>query len=331
VVVLLETHDAYLGHDAGRRHPERPERLHAVLAGAQAAGLGRDLVAVSPRPATMDELARVHGRELVTTIETAIAAQRVRFDPDTTAGPGSWDAAVLAAGAGLDAVERLGRGEADAAFCAVRPPGHHADANWPRGFCLLNNVAVTAVALADAGARVAIVDYDAHHGNGTQDLLRGRDDVLCVSLHEYGRAVYPGSGGLRENAATVINVPLPSGTAGDAYAAAFARVVEPAVAAFDPDWLLISAGFDGHRADPLADLALVAEDFGFLTARCVARAPRGRVIAFLEGGYDLDALAESTTACVRALAGDAPTTPESDGSGRGLDVIGEIEAVRRGI
>jgi acetoin utilization deacetylase AcuC-like enzyme len=328
VVVLLETHEAYLRHDPGPHHPERPERLLAVRAGAERAGLGSGLVAVTPRPATTDELARVHGTGLIQTIEAAIADQRVRFDPDTVAGPGSWEAAVFAAGAGLDAVERLRRGEGDAAFCAVRPPGHHADNSWPRGFCLLNNIVVAAAALFDAGERVAIIDYDAHHGNGTQALVGGEPGVLYVSLHEYGPRVYPQSGGLAENAPGVINVPLASGTAGDAYAAAFARVIEPAVGAFQPDWLLVSAGFDGHRDDPQTDLGLVAADFAFLTARCVALAPAGRVVAFLEGGYDFDALVDSTQACVRALAGEEISRPSSNGGGRGMDVIDELELLR---
>jgi acetoin utilization deacetylase AcuC-like enzyme len=330
VVVLLESHDAYLGHDPGRWHPERAERLEAVRIGIDRAGLGTDLVAVSPRRATTDELARVHPPELLDAIERAAIGGPVHVDADTVIGPGSWEAAIRAAGAGLDAMERLVRGEADAAFCAVRPPGHHADATGPRGFCLLNNIAVTAAALAAGGARVAIVDYDAHHGNGTQGLLGDRGDVLYVSLHEYGRSVYPGSGGIDENTPTVINVPLPSGTAGDSYAAAFDLVVEPAITSFRPDWLLISAGFDAHRDDPLTDMGLVAGDFGFLTTRCVALAPRGRVVAFLEGGYDLEALAASTTACMLALAGDAPTSPQSQGDGRGLDSVSEVQARRRG-
>lgn len=328
VAVLFETHEAYLDHDPGAGHPEHPERLRAVRAGVEAAGLGDELVPVTPRPATREELERVHPAGYLDELESFCSGSGMRaIDPDTRVSDGSWAAALLAAGAGIDAAERLRRGEADAAFCAVRPPGHHATASRAMGFCLLNNVAVTAGALAAAGDKVVIVDYDAHHGNGTQAIFWLDPRVLYVSLHEYGRLVYPGTGALDEigwgeGIGTTINVPFPPGTSGDAYRAAFDRVVGPAIEEFEPDWMLVSAGFDAHRDDPLTDLGLSAGDYSDLTARCASYAPRGRTIAFLEGGYDLIALGTSVAAAVAALGGSrlVPEAP-STGTGRGLDVV----------
>ena len=333
VPVLFETHEGYLDHDPGRSHPEHPERLRAVRAGVEAAGLGSELVAVTPRPATRAELERVHPGGFLDDLERFVASGMRSIDPDTRVSAGSWDAALLAAGAGVDAAERLRRGEGDAAFCAVRPPGHHASGARSMGFCLLNNVAVTATALAAVGERVAIVDYDAHHGNGTQAIFWSDPNVLYVSLHEYGRLVYPGTGDLEERGAgqgagTTINLPFPPGTSGDAYRAAFDRVVTPAIGAFEPHWMLISAGFDAHRDDPLTDLGLSAGDYADLTGRCAALVPAGRTIAFLEGGYDLVALGTSVAAAVAALGGGRllPEAP-STGTGRGLDVVDAAVAV----
>ena len=181
--MLVETHEAYLEHDPGAHHPEHPERLRAVRAGVEASGID-DVAVVAPRPATDDELARVHPIDFVADLRRFCEGGGRVIDADTRVSDGSWHAALLAAGAGLDAVERLRRGEGVAAFCAVRPPGHHATAARAMGFCLLNNIAVTAAALADAGERVVIVDYDAHHGNGTQAIFWTDPRVLYVSLHE---------------------------------------------------------------------------------------------------------------------------------------------------
>ncbi|HEX7166515.1 MAG TPA: histone deacetylase [Acidimicrobiales bacterium] len=335
MVVLLETHEAYLDHDPGFGHPERADRLRAVRAGADAAGLGSDLVAVTPRPATRAELERVHPADFLDDLDAFCHSGRRVIDADTRVSDGSWDAALLAAGAGLDAAERLVRGEGDAAFCAVRPPGHHASGRRAMGFCLLNNVAVTAAALADAGSRVAIVDYDVHHGNGTQAIFWDDPRVLYVSLHEFGPTAYPWTGALddvgsEQGEGTTVNLPFPSGTAGEAFRAAFDKVVAPAVGRFAPDWMLMSAGFDAHHDDPLAELVLSSGDFGDLTARLAAMAPTGRTIAFLEGGYDLVALGTSVAACVGALGGN-PLAPEAPttGSGRGLDVVDAAAKLHR--
>ena len=327
---LLLTHERYLEHDLGRGHPERPDRLRAVLAGIEAAGLGEAVALAVPRPATVDELARVHDRALVAMIEQSSLCGGGWLDADTATNEWSYDAALLAAGAGLSAIEALDAGEADSAFCAVRPPGHHATPTRAMGFCLFNNVAVTAAALAARGERVLIVDYDAHHGNGTQDAFWTDPGVAYASFHQF--PLYPGTGGLREVGAgagrgTTINLPLPAGATGDAFRAGVEEVLAPFAAQFDPTWLLISAGFDAHRADPITDLGLSAGDYADLTADLLALAPPGRRIVFLEGGYDLDALGASAAACVGALVGErlVPEPPTSGGPGR--EVIDAVALV----
>jgi acetoin utilization deacetylase AcuC-like enzyme len=322
--VLLLTHERYLDHDIGRGHPERPDRLRAVLAGVEAAGLDDALTRALPRPATTAELARVHDEELISSIERSSAEGGGWLDADTATVEASYDAALLAAGAGLSAVEALDAGEAEAAFCAVRPPGHHATPVRSMGFCLFNNVAVTAAALAERGERVLVVDYDAHHGNGTQEVFWTDRRVAYVSYHQF--PLYPGTGGLREvgegdGHGTTVNLPLPAGATGDAYLAGVDEVLAPFAAAFRPTWLLISAGFDAHRADPITDLGLSAGDYADLTAALLELVPAGRRIVFLEGGYDLEALAASAAACVGAMAGQRIVPEPPSGGGPGRDAV----------
>ncbi|MBH99244.1 MAG: hypothetical protein CL467_01420 [Acidimicrobiaceae bacterium] len=302
----MVTDERFLSHEAGSRHPEQPARLSAVWEGLAAADIGDALVRVEPRPAEVEELLVVHPSSHLSRLEMIDAAGGGRVDPDTVMGPDSWEAARLAAGAGLVAIDALKKGVADFAFCAVRPPGHHAMPERSMGFCLLNNVAVAAAALANAGQKVVIVDLDAHHGNGTQDAFYGDDRVLFVSCHQW--PLYPGTGAADEvgtgaGIGTTVNLPVPPGTAGDDYRYAMDSLVVPVVENFKPDWLLISAGFDAHRADPLTDLGLTSGDYADLMGSLANLVSTGRVIAFLEGGYDLAALSDSVGASVAALLG----------------------------
>jgi acetoin utilization deacetylase AcuC-like enzyme len=321
VPVLVEMHPACGAHNPGRFHPERAERLAAVHQGLEPALSAGAARRVTPRPAGKEDLLRVHDPVTVDALASFCRAGGGDIDADTAAGPDSWDAALAAAGAGLDAIERLIAGEADAAFIAVRPPGHHATPTQAMGFCLLNNVAISAARLADAGERVLIVDFDAHHGNGTQDAFYSDPRVMYVSMHQW--PLYPGTGRLEQTGSgaaegTTVNLPLPAGATGDVYLAAVDEVIVPVAERFQPTWLMVSAGFDGHRDDPLTDLGLTSGDFSELTSRLCALVPRGRRLVTLEGGYDLAALANSTAACVAALAGERlqPEAQSSGGPGR---------------
>ncbi len=329
MTILLATHGAFLEHDTGHGHPERPSRLEAVRSGIAAAGLDEAVVPFLPAPASRSAIERVHPGRYLVALEELTSAGGGYLDADTVASEGSWDAMLRAAGAGLDAVARLDAGEADAAFCAVRPPGHHATQWRPMGFCLVNNVAVTAAALVDRGERVMVVDYDAHHGNGTQDIFYRDSRVLYVSFHEW--PLYPGTGAIHEvgegeGLGFTINFPFPAGTTGDIYRAAIDDVLAPVVERWRPTWLLISAGFDAHRRDPLTGLGLSAADFADITGQLAPFVPTGRRILFLEGGYDLEALACSAGAVLAQLAGTAyrPEPPTAGGPGRHV-----VAAVRR--
>jgi acetoin utilization deacetylase AcuC-like enzyme len=322
--VLYATHPRFCDHDTGPGHPERPARLRAVDDGIDAAGLREAVLAVVPVAAGCDDIARVHPEAYQRALAEFCAAGGGYLDGDTHAGSESWEAARLAAGAGLEVIRRLDAGHGDVGFCALRPPGHHALASRAMGFCLLNNVAVAAAGLADRGERVAIIDYDAHHGNGTQDSFWNDPRVFYVSMHQW--PMYPGTGrvdevGAGDGRGTTLNLPFPAGTTGDVYRRSVDDVVLPVLERWGPTWLLISAGFDGHRHDPLCGLGLTSGDYADLTRGLVELVPAGRRLLFLEGGYDLRALTTSTGAVLSALIDDGAYRPEApSGGGPGDEV-----------
>jgi len=299
-------------HRAPFGHPEHPGRLDASLAGIAEADL---LDAVSfrvPRSATADEISVAHTAAHVERLRAFCERGGGDIDGDTYAVAGSWATATRAVGAVLGAVDALRAGECDVAFAASRPPGHHAVAGQAMGFCLFNNVAVAAATIAARGERVAVIDWDVHHGNGTQDIFYDDLRVLYVSMHE--APLYPGTGRADEtggpNAPMAnLNLPFPAGTRGDVYRRAVDEVIAPVVERFAPDWLFISAGFDGHRQDPLAGLELTSADYADLATRLQRLVPAGRTAVVLEGGYDLEALTYSTGATLAAMV-DAPYRPE---------------------
>ena len=329
MTILLATHELFFRHDAGPHHPERPDRLGAVRVGVETSGVQEAVTAFEPTPASLDLIKRVHPGRYLQAIEELSLAGGGHIDADTAASADSYDAARLAVGAGLDSISRLDAGEAEVAFCAVRPPGHHATPTRPMGFCLINNVAVAASFLADRGEKVLIVDYDAHHGNGTQDIFYADPRVTYVSIHQY--PLYPGTGALSESGegagvGTTINIPLPAGATGDVFRAAIDQVIAPYVDAWQPTWLLLSAGFDAHRRDPITHLDLAAGDFADIARVLVPMVPKGRCVFFLEGGYDLEGLRHSVAATFSMLAGENHRPEPATDGGPGHHVV---DAVRR--
>ena len=325
-VVAIDRHDVPAGH------PERHDRLEAVRDGIAAAHLDDCLIEMPARRARLTELARVHDELYLEAVALLCEAGGGELDGDTSASPGSWSPAVEAAGLGLGAIEALRAGRGDAAFVAPRPPGHHATRDRAMGFCLLNNVAVAAAALVEEGEKVAIFDWDVHHGNGTQAIFWDNPLVLYASTHEW--PAYPGTGRAVETGGLgapglTVNVPLPVGATGDVALAAVDDVIGPVVDAFAPTWVLVSAGYDAHRDDPLADLAWSAGDYARLTARVQEWMPApGRLVVFLEGGYDLDALRSSVQATVATLAGEACLPEPPTHGGPGLDAVARARTAR---
>jgi acetoin utilization deacetylase AcuC-like enzyme len=292
-------HPLFEGHDPGLGHPERPARYSAVERAVVASGAPVEPASEAPR----GDLEQVHDAAYLTAVERLAAAGGGHLDPDTAVNDVSFRAAALASGAAVAAVDAVVEGEVDRAFCGGRPPGHHAERARAMGFCLINHASVAAAhARRSSAARVAILDWDAHHGNGTQAIFYDDPSVLYVSLHQW--PFYPGTGAAAERGAgsgegTTVNIPVPAGIGEADYLELFDDVALPAVRAFAPDLLIVSAGFDAHRDDPLCSLGLTGGAFGRMT-ESVADIGSGQVFV-LEGGYDLDALEESVLAVLTAV------------------------------
>ncbi|TWI02708.1 acetoin utilization deacetylase AcuC-like enzyme [Luteimonas cucumeris] len=300
---VIFTHSACLAHDTGPGHPESSARLGTVIDALNAAFDTADW-REAPR-ASRGQLLRAHDASLLETVLETHPTERILLDPDTVLSPASAEAALRAAGAGVAAVDAVLGGEARSAFCAVRPPGHHATADTAMGFCLFNSVAVAARHALDKHGlmRVAIADFDVHHGNGTQAIFDTDPRVLYLSSHQW--PLYPDTGHANERGVgNIVNVPLPAGADSAAFRAAWRDTLLPALDAFRPQLVLISAGFDAHWRDPLAQLRLDVEDYVWITTQLAVLAGRhaqGRIVSMLEGGYDLQALRECSVAHMRAL------------------------------
>ncbi len=301
------THPSCLLHDMGQGHPESPARLQAIDDQLIAQRVADFLCRVDAPAATFEQLERVHNPEYVREIvRHAPQSGTVHLDPETLMNPHSLDAALHAAGASVTAVDLVLSGKIRNAFCAVRPPGHHAERDRAMGFCLFNNIAVAAAhALNDGGLeRVAILDFDVHHGNGTEHIFQGNDQVLYCSIYQHPFYPYISPAGLV--ASNIVRCPLPAGSDGEAYRQAIGEQWLPELRRFAPQMLLVSAGFDAHRMDPLADMRLDDRDFQWITQTLVDYADErcdGRLVSTLEGGYDLVSLARSACVHVKSLMG----------------------------
>ncbi len=308
-MTLLIYDDVYLRHREEAPHPENPERLRAVLSALDERGMREKLRLLPARRASREELALVHRESYIDEVRRAAGGGVGWLDWDTYVCEESWDAAVTAVGGVLRACEEVANGGDVTAFCAVRPPGHHASSSRGMGVCLFNHVAVAARYLRkeEGLGKVAIVDCGCHHGNGTAEIFYEDPSVLYVSLHRY--PFYPGTGseletGAGEGKGTTVNVPLPGSVTREQYRARFEEVMEGNVVSFRPEAILVSAGFDAHGADPIAGLGLEAEDFGWMTGKLCEAArgsAQGRVLSVLEGGYDLRALGDCVCEHVSAL------------------------------
>jgi acetoin utilization deacetylase AcuC-like enzyme len=305
MTTILYTHPTCLEHDPGRHHPEGPARLRAIYDALEDPEFSRLERREAPE-ASLEELVRVHPRAHVERLLRAVPKSgHVGIDADTILSPASGGAALRAAGAVVAAVDAVVARAADNAFCAVRPPGHHAEPEHAMGFCLFNNIAVGALHARAAHKlhRVAVVDFDVHHGNGTQAAFEADDGLFYASTHQY--PLYPGTGSANETGVgNIVNVPLRPMAGSSQFRAGMRERILPALDAFRPEFVLISAGFDAHRNDPLAQLMLEEADYTWITERLVEIAYRhagGRVVSALEGGYDLPALSASAAAHIRVL------------------------------
>jgi histone deacetylase 6 len=299
----------FLTHAAPYDHPENPGRLEAIWRRLKHEGLSEACRRVSARKATWEELARVHTQHHIEAIEATANDDFRQLDPDTYTSRHSALAAKLAAGGLVDLAAEVAAGRLDNGYALLRPPGHHAEADRAMGFCLFNNVAVAACALRATGvARILVVDWDLHHGNGTQHAFREDPSILYFSTHQY--PFYPGTGAIEEigggaGRGFTVNVPWPGGMGDAEYLAAFDRVLLPIAREFRPEVVLVSAGFDAAEGDPLGEMRVSPDGYAHMTSRLLGLAG-GRVVLVLEGGYNLEAIALSSAACLRVLLGDSP-------------------------
>jgi acetoin utilization deacetylase AcuC-like enzyme len=306
MTTLLITHPSSLNHLTPSGHPERPDRLRAVDRALEDERF-QSLLRVEPPAADVETIALCHPREFVEELAEASPKEGLlRIDADTVMSPGSYEAAIRAVGAGMLAVDEVVAGKASNAFCAMRPPGHHAETVRPMGFCLFNSAAIAArYAQRKHGLeRVAVVDFDVHHGNGTQEIFWSDPNVMYCSTHEM--PLYPGTGAKSERGAhnNIVNAPLRAGDGGERLREAFTTTILPRLREFKPDLIVVSAGFDAHMRDPLANLNMVEDDFAWVTRTLMDTADAtasGRLVSMLEGGYDLQGLARSVSAHVTAL------------------------------
>jgi histone deacetylase 6 len=325
--------ERFLRHGAPYDHPEHPGRLRAIWHHLEEEALAARCMRVRSRPATAEELARIHTAGHIREVEATAARQFSQLDPDTYAGAESAGIARLAAGGLVELTAAVVRGEADNGIALLRPPGHHAEADRAMGFCLYNNVAVAARAAQAIGARrVAIVDWDVHHGNGTQNSFYADEEVLYFSIHQF--PFYPGTGwieetGAGEGAGRTVNVPWPGGRGDADYLAAFDRVLLPIAERFGPELVLVSCGFDAAEGDLLGSMRITPDGYGLLTSRLQALAG-GKVVLALEGGYNLGAISRSAAACVRVLLGEeADGGEESNASVQADRIIDQVLAAQR--
>lgn len=325
----------YTLHDAGANHPERPERIATLIAALHS--YGRDLlVPVEPRQASTEELLGNHDPAYIAHVAASARRPATFFDADTRANKHTFDAALLAAGGVLSVVDSIMAGDVGNGFALVRPPGHHAEADRAMGFCFFNNIAVAARYLRDTHRleRVLIVDWDVHHGNGTQRSFFAQNDVMFVSLHRY--PFYPGTGGFREigegdGTGFTVNIPFPGGEGDAEYAQAFQEIVLPVARQFAPQFVLVSAGFDAHRLDPLGGMNVSSVGFRHMTRvlmQVATEHAHNRLCLVLEGGYSLEALSESVTAVLDELGGETFEAPVLRGSGAD-DVIAMVTQVHK--
>lgn len=305
-MTILFHHSAFEAHEMGPHHPESPARIRAVVEALESSGLMARLQREEAPMAREEDILRAHGRDHWEALKAAAPeSQYAVIDSDTAMNPHTLEAVSRAAGAVVQAVEAVVCGRAKTAFCAVRPPGHHAERDQAMGFCFLNSVAVGALYATEALGleRVAVVDFDVHHGNGTEEILADRPGMLMVSTFQQG--IYPGRGE-RPLGKNMVNVPLPGGSDGQALRAAVLEQWIPALDAFRPELIIISAGFDAHRDDPLAGLRWTEADYAWVTEQLVAVAGRhaqGRIVSSLEGGYETLSLGRSVVSHLRALLG----------------------------